>query len=349
MHEHRRHEHDGRRQHIRQLAELPVQRAPLRANQLRLHDEHDEPQGEHDAVRVVQQARLLEQPREIARPERPYRQREKYDEEARAVAIQSGRQASIHRKSLRQRRPAHSKGPRSERSRRCAQRHRRTRARRIWPSERDPFTWHRTARCKMVARSASRLCHDTSFAFHPRARAALLAGCGRDSRRRNRCDADAGDARRRLRRATAVQQLRRRSRPRCGCGRTDASSSASGCDDDADDGATSAAQEPSTTYGLGRWQWDEVAAEAVLRGAGPERRLTVRDERPSRSCESPSPVEHVLARDAAAPRFERPRDARRRERRNRERRDLQGVPDGARRCRSPTPARIASSGVSTGA
>ena len=87
---------------------------------------------------------------------------------------------------------------------------------------------------------------------------------------------------------------------RCGSGRTDDSSSASGC------GTTrrgpDSAQEPSTTYGLGRWSWDEVAAEAVLRGAGPARRLTVRDEQ-HLQLQVPSPVEHVLARDAAAPAF----------------------------------------------
>lgn len=64
--------------------------------------------------------------------------------------------------------------------------------------------------------------------------------------------------------------------------------------------ATSAA--PSTMFALGRWQWDETAAQAVLRGAGPERRLTVRDEN-RLELRVPSPVEHVLVRDAAAPVF----------------------------------------------
>ena len=59
---------------------------------------------------------------------------------------------------------------------------------------------------------------------------------------------------------------------------------------------------PSTTFGLGRWSWDEVAAEAVLRGRGPERRLAIRDDG-SLQLRVASPVEHVLARDAAAPRF----------------------------------------------
>jgi hypothetical protein len=69
-----------------------------------------------------------------------------------------------------------------------------------------------------------------------------------------------------------------------------------------DAASTAAAPPPSTIYGLGRWSWDEVAAEVVLRGAGPERRLTVRDEH-HLQLRVPSPVEHVLARDAAAPHF----------------------------------------------
>jgi len=70
-----------------------------------------------------------------------------------------------------------------------------------------------------------------------------------------------------------------------------------------DDAASAgSAQAPSATYGLGRWSWDEVAAEAVLRGAGPPRRLTVRDEH-HLQLRVPSPVPHVLARDAATPRF----------------------------------------------
>jgi hypothetical protein len=59
---------------------------------------------------------------------------------------------------------------------------------------------------------------------------------------------------------------------------------------------------PSTTFGLGRWSWDETSAEAVLRGRGPERRLVVR-ENGSLQLRVASPVEHLLARDAAAPRF----------------------------------------------
>lgn len=59
---------------------------------------------------------------------------------------------------------------------------------------------------------------------------------------------------------------------------------------------------PSTTFGLGRWSWDELSAEAVLRGRGPERRLAVRADG-SLQLRVASPVEHVLARDGAAPRF----------------------------------------------
>jgi hypothetical protein len=63
-----------------------------------------------------------------------------------------------------------------------------------------------------------------------------------------------------------------------------------------------AAGAPTTTYGLGRWSWDEVAARAVLRGRGPERRLAVRDDG-LLELEAASPVEHLLARDAASPPF----------------------------------------------
>jgi hypothetical protein len=64
------------------------------------------------------------------------------------------------------------------------------------------------------------------------------------------------------------------------------------------DGAAGA----STTFGLGRWSWDEVTAEAVLRGRGPERRLTVRDDG-RLELRVPSPLEHVLERHSSAPRF----------------------------------------------
>lgn len=66
--------------------------------------------------------------------------------------------------------------------------------------------------------------------------------------------------------------------------------------------AASTSKAPSATFAFGRWSWDEVAAEAVLRGAGPERRLTVRDD-DHLQLRVASPTEHVLTRDAAAPHF----------------------------------------------
>jgi len=68
-------------------------------------------------------------------------------------------------------------------------------------------------------------------------------------------------------------------------------------EDDRADTATSA------TYGLGRWHWDEQAAEAVLRSAGPERRLLVRDG-DRLDLRVASPLEHVFERDPAAPLFQ---------------------------------------------
>jgi hypothetical protein len=56
------------------------------------------------------------------------------------------------------------------------------------------------------------------------------------------------------------------------------------------------------TYALGRWTWDEHTAEIVLRGAGPERRLTVLDA-DRLQLRVASPVEHVLARDVTDPAF----------------------------------------------
>jgi hypothetical protein len=70
-----------------------------------------------------------------------------------------------------------------------------------------------------------------------------------------------------------------------------------------DSSAANASAAPSTMFALGRWQWDEAAAQAVLRGAGPERRLSVRDDN-RLELRVPSPIEHLLVRDAAAPVFE---------------------------------------------
>jgi hypothetical protein len=72
--------------------------------------------------------------------------------------------------------------------------------------------------------------------------------------------------------------------------------------DEGDSAAAESAAQDSTTYSLGRWRWDELAGEAVLRGAGPERRLATHDgER--LEFRVASPVEHVLTRDASAPAF----------------------------------------------
>ena len=59
---------------------------------------------------------------------------------------------------------------------------------------------------------------------------------------------------------------------------------------------------PSATYGLGHWSWDDFEAEVVLRGPGPERRLSVRDTDHLRLRVS-SPLEHILARDHDEPAF----------------------------------------------
>jgi hypothetical protein len=61
-------------------------------------------------------------------------------------------------------------------------------------------------------------------------------------------------------------------------------------------------QTPSAIYGLGRWSWDDIAAQLVLRGAGPERRLTVRDTE-HLQLRVTSPTEHILARDHGEPDF----------------------------------------------
>ena len=62
--------------------------------------------------------------------------------------------------------------------------------------------------------------------------------------------------------------------------------------------------EPSTpsSYALGRWRWEEHAAEAILYGAGPDRHLAVLDANHLRLLVA-SPVEHLLTRDPAKPPF----------------------------------------------
>jgi hypothetical protein len=72
-----------------------------------------------------------------------------------------------------------------------------------------------------------------------------------------------------------------------------------------DEGDSVAGQSPAknpATYSLGRWHWDELAAEAVLRGAGPERRLATRDDE-RLELRVASPLEHVLMRDVSHPKF----------------------------------------------
>jgi hypothetical protein len=56
------------------------------------------------------------------------------------------------------------------------------------------------------------------------------------------------------------------------------------------------------TYSLGHWTWDEHAAEVVLRGPGPERRLAVLDT-DRLQLRVASPIEHVLSRDTSDPLF----------------------------------------------
>lgn len=72
-----------------------------------------------------------------------------------------------------------------------------------------------------------------------------------------------------------------------------------------DDGGTSehgAPQGPAAIYGLGLWVWDEIAGRLVLRGAGPERRLVVRDAE-HLELHGVSTASQVLARDHSEPRF----------------------------------------------
>jgi hypothetical protein len=56
------------------------------------------------------------------------------------------------------------------------------------------------------------------------------------------------------------------------------------------------------TYSFGLWSWDERAAEVVLQGRGPARRLVPLDA-DRLELRTASAVEHLLARDPAAPPF----------------------------------------------
>jgi hypothetical protein len=58
----------------------------------------------------------------------------------------------------------------------------------------------------------------------------------------------------------------------------------------------------SSSYSFGHWTWDETSAEIVLTGRGPERRLAPIDAE-SLKLRTASALEHVLARDPAAPAF----------------------------------------------
>ena len=69
-----------------------------------------------------------------------------------------------------------------------------------------------------------------------------------------------------------------------------------------DEDGTARPSTPSSAYALGRWRWEEQSAEAVLYGAGPERRLAVLDADHLRLLAA-SPVEHLLTRDPAPPPF----------------------------------------------
>jgi hypothetical protein len=73
--------------------------------------------------------------------------------------------------------------------------------------------------------------------------------------------------------------------------------------DDAESSVGETSQPPTSTYGLGRWLWDDIAAELVLRGAGPERRLLVRDAE-HLELRVASPTAHVLTRAHSEPPFE---------------------------------------------
>lgn len=69
-----------------------------------------------------------------------------------------------------------------------------------------------------------------------------------------------------------------------------------------EDAATLRPGDETARYSLGRWHWDELAGEAVLRGAGPERRVAARDGGRLELIVV-SPLEHVLTRDTSAPAF----------------------------------------------
>jgi hypothetical protein len=72
--------------------------------------------------------------------------------------------------------------------------------------------------------------------------------------------------------------------------------------DNAKSSAAKPTQAPASIYGLGRWAWDDLAAQIVLHGAGPERRLVVSDAE-HLELRAASPVPQVLERDRSEPQF----------------------------------------------
>ena len=72
--------------------------------------------------------------------------------------------------------------------------------------------------------------------------------------------------------------------------------------DDANSPTSSASHAPAATYSLGQWVWDEIAAQLVLHGGGPDRRLVVSDA-DHLELRAASPVPQVLSRDPSEPKL----------------------------------------------
>ena len=72
--------------------------------------------------------------------------------------------------------------------------------------------------------------------------------------------------------------------------------------DDTENATGTKPRAPAATYGLGRWVWDDTAAEIVLHGGGPEKRLVVSDsEHLGLRAASLTPI--VMLRDRNEPAF----------------------------------------------
>ena len=71
--------------------------------------------------------------------------------------------------------------------------------------------------------------------------------------------------------------------------------------DDAES-SSETAQAPAATYALGHWAWDDIAADLVLHGRGPERRFVFRDEE-NLQLRAASAIARVLVRDRSEPAF----------------------------------------------